>query len=144
MRKKNQPKTIESKVDEPKVLCCVIARISTGDSYDRDDVLRETILPGMWEEMPISSFHKLQSAVSYANAKSNYNDPKYQVLVKAREEDIATALSNYDKFIETQQKAREHDELQRQKALAKRAATTLERKRKQFEKLQRELGATSE
>lgn len=143
-KKKTQLKVDETSPDQPKVLCCVIARTSIGDCIDRDDILREVILPGMWTEMLLSDFHRLQSAVGYANAKSSYYDPKYQVLAKAREEDVATILSDYNKFTESQQKKREQEELKWLKAAEARKATAVERKRKQLEKLQRELGETSE
>jgi hypothetical protein len=109
--------------------------------WEYDDYV-STLTPGVlhWVEMSDEELSELRKAVNMANRKYN-RDFVYILIVDGDENSfIEEVFADAKEFLEYERSKAEKEEKRKKEPAAKRAATALERKRKQLEKLKKELG----
>lgn len=104
---------------------------------DRDNVV---LLGGTkWNELPRSEYLKLAEAANKANKfpKSKWY---YIVVIDVDQEDYEEVFDTAQQFIDWQEKEEREREAREEERKAKTKQAALARKKKQFEKLKKELG----
>ena len=97
---------------------------------------------GDWEEIEEKDLGKLQDAIGKANAVKGRYDPTL-ILVRYVEDSVTEVFNKASEFVAWQKKQEEKKEKAARLAKEKREKSALERKRKQLEKLKKELGDES-
>lgn len=94
---------------------------------------------GDWDEIPDEEYDDYRQAVMRANYKLKHWEDKY-ILVRYDDSLAKSVFASAQEFLDDIKKREEAEEKRKKKAAEKKAATALARKRKQLEKLQKELG----
>lgn len=118
-----------------------IFKLYDGGCYECD---AENILAAAsvdWEEVTGAEFEKLRDAVYYANRYTLTNSSRgfNYCLITHEEESIQEVYSSYSVFLEEQREKEATEKAKKAAAVKKKNETSLERKKKQLEKLQKEL-----
>lgn len=108
------------------------------DGYD-DYYTRSVFYPvaGDWQEVTAEERERIREAISYANRKVGTG---FYFLIEYNENTLDEMFADAKEFADKMRKVQEKEEARRAEEKRKRDEKSAERKRKQLEKLKRELG----